>query len=185
MNIASDSLIIAVIALGAAVIAIIGGVVALFKQRVIVDKDSKEVIEIELPGIGKFKTNYPSLGAMGIGMLLVLAVLMWFDVKIEKIPFTATVTVNSPNSLERKTADVFLGVIPQRYRRSQSGVNTGEPVDIELTVDKGEEYDVIVYTPVSIHSNGTVQRVMQFGPMKTEYANGHEIGTYKAELIVE
>lgn len=185
MSIASNSLVIAVIVLIIAAIAVIGGVVELLKQRVIVDPISGQVIEIEIPGFGKVKTNYPSVAAIFLGLAMAAGVLQWLAVEIEQMPFTATVTVRNPDSTERKTADVFLSVIPQRYKRSQSGVSTNKPVDIKLNVDKGEQYDVIVYSPIYMRSDGTVQRTLQFGPMKTEYANGQEIGTFKAELIVE
>ncbi len=185
MNITSDSLVIAVIALIIAAIIAGGGVIALFTQRVIVDKDSNKFVEITLPLVGKFKTNYPSVGAIAVGALLAFGVLEWFGVEIEKMPFTANVTVRNPDSQVKKTADVFVSVVPQRYRRSQSGVITGDSVDIKINVDRGEEYDVIVYVPVYTRRDGTTQRVMQFGPMKTVYANGHEMGIYKTELKIE
>ena len=185
MNVTSDSMFIAVGALIIAGIAVIGGVVELCRQRIIVDQATGNQISVEIPLFGKFKTNYPSLGAIILGVVIVWLVIGWFNIKIEKIPLTATVTFQNSNSHEIKTAEVFLSVIPQRYKRSQTGIGTNEQVDIKLEVDKGEGYDVIVYTPVSMRPDGTFQKVMQFGPMKTEFVDGHEIGTYKARLILE
>lgn len=180
----SDSLIITIAGLSIAAIAVIGGVVELFKQRVVVDSKGG-VTHIEIPGFGKIKTNYPSVAAIFLGVVIVALVLNWADVEIEKMPFTATVTVNNPDSQEKKTADVFISVIPQRNRRSQSGVNINEKVIIKFDIDKDEEYDVIIYTPVYIRSDGTVQRAMQFGPMKIKHYNGSKIGTYEAELKIQ
>lgn len=186
MDFAPDTTIVAVFALGIAAMAVIGGIIALVKQRIIVDKDTGQVIDIEIPGLkAKVKTNYPSVMAILLGCGLAGGVLYWFQVKIEKMRLMATVTVSDTHSSADRRADIFLNVVPQRYKLSQSGVSTNKPVKLELEVDKGEAYDVLVHTPISTSSDGTVQRAVQFGPMKKEKVDGVEVGVYEADLVVK
>ncbi len=55
---------------GIAVLSILLGFVALLKQRVYLDKETMAPVEIEIPKIGKFKSNYPALVfvLLGAGM---------------------------------------------------------------------------------------------------------------------
>ena len=65
----TSSFVLALVVLLVAIIATVGGVIALFTQKVVVDS-AGHVTEIEIPLLGKFKSNYPSLAAVVIGALL-------------------------------------------------------------------------------------------------------------------
>lgn len=185
MDISShDSFHIAVVALIIAAIAVIGGVCELlYGRRITVDKNTGEVIDIELPIFGKLKTNYPSVGAIFLGLCFGGFVLNWIQVKKEQIPFVATVTINSDDT--RQKADVFLGMIPQQFRSQRSGVPVNEPVKLTLNVDKNQPYDVITFVPTAILSNGSTRRVTEFGPMTIENRGDSEVGTFSTKLKIE
>jgi len=52
----------------AGLVMVVGGIWLLYKQKIYIDKESKQVMEIELP-IGKFKTNLPALGLFALGFV--------------------------------------------------------------------------------------------------------------------
>ena len=54
-----------------AALSIILGFIALIKQKVYLDKDTKKQTELEIPILGKLKTNYPSLVFVFLGFFLV------------------------------------------------------------------------------------------------------------------
>lgn len=51
-------------------IMVVGGMWLIWKQKLYIDRETKEPIEIELPLVGKFKTNIPSLVLFVIGFVL-------------------------------------------------------------------------------------------------------------------
>jgi hypothetical protein len=77
----TPSFVLALVVLFVALTTVLGGVVALLKQKVMVD-DKGQVTEIEIPLLGKFRSNYPSLAAIVIGALLAYGVL--YDVRIQR-----------------------------------------------------------------------------------------------------
>lgn len=177
-----DSIIIGLGVLVLALIAIGGGVWELVTQKVIVDQDSKKVVQIELPGIGKFKTNYPAIGAIVVGALLAFTVVLSYDIRKEMMPVTATVKVVHEDNDERKRADVFVSMIPQQYKVSRTGVLSGESVSMKLRVNNHSNYDVMAYTPTSVRPDGSVERMLEFGPLKREVVNGREVGVFNTVL---
>ena len=44
-----------------------GGMWLLYKQKIVIDKESNQPIEISLPGDLKFKSNYPALALFVLG----------------------------------------------------------------------------------------------------------------------
>ncbi len=184
MDVALETEVVAIISLIIAAIAVTGGVVGLLKERVVVDKDSGQIAHIEIPGLkAKVKTNYPSVLAIMIGAILAAGVMRWFNVEFEKFPLKATVTVKHAQQ-ETRRADVFLDVVPSRYRE-RGVVITGVPHDFELSVDKGPAYAVQFYTVVGVENDGGKKYVMHSGPMKRRKINGVETGVYEAELTVD
>jgi hypothetical protein len=52
----------------AGLVMVAGGIWLLYKQKIYIDSESKQVIEVELP-IGKFKTNLPVLVLFALGFV--------------------------------------------------------------------------------------------------------------------
>jgi len=157
----TSSFVLALVVLLVAIIATVGGVSALFTQKVVVDS-AGHVTEIEIPLLGKLKGNYPSLAAVVIGALLAYGVLHTFGIHPEKIPIIAKVLVKHPS--QPIVSDVFVGVIPQQYHVVKSNVETGQEKTITLYVDKAKNYHVIVYTVTAIDpATGQAQKVVADG----------------------
>jgi hypothetical protein len=106
----TTSFILALVVLLVALIATAGGIAALLMQKVVVN-DAGQVTEIEIPFLGKFKTNYPSLAAVAIGTILAYGVLHIQGIHPETIPITAKVLLDHPS--RQLVSDVFVGVIPR------------------------------------------------------------------------
>jgi hypothetical protein len=188
MQITFGTLLLAIMILVIAGLAVIGGVIALIRQQVVVDKDTGNVVEVDIPLFGKIRSNYPSVVAVFFGLVMVWLVVSWLQVEVQKIPLIAKIGFQyigeAPLATARK-ADIFLSAIPQRYRTSQSGVPTDEPVEMRLDIDSGEGYDVIVFAPLSMRENGTTERAVEFGAMTIENVDGERIATYEGELVLE
>jgi len=52
----------------AGLVMVVGGIWLIYKQKIYIDSESKQVTEIELP-IGKFKTNLPALVLFALGFV--------------------------------------------------------------------------------------------------------------------
>jgi hypothetical protein len=133
-----------------AALAMIGGVVALLKQKVVVDQ-SGQVTGIELPLLGKFNTNYPSLVAVAIGAALAYGVYHKVTIVPDSMVTNARVDVE-PAGVRTKP-QVFV-VIPQEYHLVKTDVTPGETTTIPVTVRKASNYHVIVYTVAGIDADG-------------------------------
>jgi hypothetical protein len=137
-----------------------GGVAALITQKVFVDRDG-HVTEIELPLLGKLRTNYPSLVAVALGVALAYMVLNKITLKPEMIPITAKILVEHPGS--EISPQVFVGVIPQAYHVVKNNVTSGTPQEVTVMVRKDDNYHVVVYTVTGIDENGRAQKVVDDG----------------------
>jgi hypothetical protein len=157
----TSSFVLALVVLLVAIVATLGGVIALLKQKVVVD-EAGHVTEIEIPLVGKFKSNYPSLAAVAIGTLLAFGVLHTLGIHPEKIPIIAKVLLKHPS--QQLVSDVFVGVIPQQYHVVKSNVQTDQAKTIRILVDKANNYHVIVYTVTGINPiSGQAQKVVADG----------------------
>lgn len=56
----------------AGLVMIVGSLILIFKQKIYLDAHTKEVMYVELPKIGKLRTNAPVLAVIGLGMVLVI-----------------------------------------------------------------------------------------------------------------
>lgn len=59
---------------GISLLSILLGFVALLRQKTYINEATKEVTEVELPFVGKLKTNYPSLLFLALGIFLAVFV---------------------------------------------------------------------------------------------------------------
>lgn len=170
--------------LAIAAIAVIGGVIELLRQRVLVDSETRAVIGISIPGLGDFSTNYPSLGAIALGLLMCFGTIVWISNEPAQIPVTATVTVTNPALHADSESDLFLSVVPQRYRRSVIGNQLDTPVRIGLSVDDGEDYVAIVRSSVKDAEDGVAYQGLASGPINISNSDGTVSGEYESVLRV-
>ncbi len=61
-----------VLCMAAGLIVLVGGLILVGKGKVLIDKETKQVVDIELPVLGKIKTNVPALVYFIMGVLMVL-----------------------------------------------------------------------------------------------------------------
>ena len=142
-----SSLVLIVCVLLIAFVAAAGGVIALLKQKVVVD-ESGHVTDIEIPLIGRFRSNYPSIVAVAIGAILAFGTLYVNGIKPDIVPITAKVLVHHPNAQMRPT--VIVGAIPNNSRAEEAQVASSQWKEIKVFVEKTKSYGVIVYTPTFI-----------------------------------
>jgi len=109
------TLIVVIGVLSIAGITTIGGVAALLKQKVVVD-DNGQVTDIEIPLLGRFRSNYPSLVALVLGIILAYTALHKITLQPETMQIQAAVEVQ-PSDIAANP-QVFVGVIPQKYHSS-------------------------------------------------------------------
>lgn len=144
----TGSLILVVGVLLVALFAVAGGIAALVTQRAVVD-DAGHVTENEIPYLGKFKSNYPSIAAAVIGAALAYGTLYLSGITPEIVPITANGFVNHPNDQMKPT--VLVGAILKGYSVDESQVAASLWRKIRVFVDKARSYGVIVYTPIHIN----------------------------------
>jgi hypothetical protein len=53
----------------AGLVMVVGGIWLLYSQKIYIDSQSKEVTEVEIPMIGKFRTNVPALVLFTLGFI--------------------------------------------------------------------------------------------------------------------
>ena len=129
----TGSLILVILVSLVALVATADGIWALLKQQLVVDQ-SGNVTEINIPILGSFRSNYPSLGAVAMGVLLAYGVLHVSGIKPDTTPLVAKVLLEHPS--DQLESDVFVGVIPQRYQARKANVRTDHETEIEIPVDK-------------------------------------------------
>jgi hypothetical protein len=176
-------LIIAFVLLIAAV-AVVGGVIELLQQRVVVDVATREIVEIELPGLGSFKSNYPSLGAIALGLLAGVGVFLGTNIERANIPVTATVTVTNPDELNLSDASLFLKIVPQRYRTQLLNTPIDEAFSLVIDVEQGGNYIGIVHGSARDTINRKIYQGVTSGPVRFGNVGGRTTGTYDAILQV-
>ncbi len=170
---------IALFVLAIALTVCAGGLLILFHQKIIVNEQG-EVTSVEIPLLGKLKTNYPSLAAIFIGVFL--AAFVWnkwtIELKSENMPLVAKINLEHASPNARK--DVFVGVIPQKYHIFENGVLPNTPHDIIISVEKSADYQFVVYTVVGVDNDGRTQRAVEHG--RVRIIGDFERGEFEATL---
>ncbi|MDQ7775005.1 MAG: hypothetical protein Q4615_03385 [Paracoccus aminovorans] len=157
-----------------ALASVLGGIIALLKQQVIVDKDGNPS-EIELPWFGKIRTNYPSLFALALGIVLAGFVSVRLDPddkKIRNMPLIATLESDDLPS----GSYVMVAAFPQRYALASSELLKDGSGNIELSVDEPGPYTVVALAPTNFEEGRLIYSVTQ-GPAELD-AEGDRLVFY-------
>ena len=123
------------------VVLLIGGLILLFKERHIVDPASKDVVEIEVPWLGKFKMNFPAAIAILAGGLLVGYPLWRGYDSPPKLPVSGKVQIGQGKTI----SGILVGVLPSSHTTL-----TQADGHYFLNIPKGEKgmtYQAVVYLP--------------------------------------
>ena len=167
-----------------------GGLYALVKQKIVVN-EKHEITSVELPVIGKIKTNYPSLAAVFLGIALAFIVYFRWPIpgeQHEKMPLVATIQISSSDRTMRDTLprNVYIGAIPLRYHRFENGVLLNEPKELTLHVDDSGPYHAFAYTPTNISDDGRTEHVVDHGSVEIhDDPKLGRHGTFSANLRID
>ncbi|MBI4650396.1 hypothetical protein HY745_03740 [Candidatus Desantisbacteria bacterium] len=74
-------------------IMVVGGIYLIYKQKIYIDRESKEITEIETP-FGKFRTNVPALALFVLGFFPLIYPIVNISREVEKVQIKGTVTSN-------------------------------------------------------------------------------------------
>jgi hypothetical protein len=141
----TGDLIINVLALLIAFVAVTGSTWALLKQQVVVDNEG-HASEVEVPLLGRLKTNYPSLIGLLIGVTLAVYVIQRHEPVRGKIELEGNMAMDElPEGWS-----VFVTAAPKRYL---TPLPLGQTVSID--VDDNERYNVIAFALGGIRADGT------------------------------
>jgi len=135
----------------AGIIMIVGAFILIYKQKIYVDKVTKQVVELELPWIGRIKTNAPALALFGFGLIATIYPVMRVKspvhyltvsqaVKSDSHPIAVYVVVHSRVLQQDGNYNIALPVLETEDYEPQILYVAGPIVDqteIELNTQKG------------------------------------------------
>lgn len=148
-------------ALFVALCAVVGGLWILFRQKVVVDEKGA-VSEVDIPLIGKLKTNYPSLIAIMLGIALAWSVQSRLDLVVEvpTTPLNASIDLGGTP----EGSQVFVSAVPQKYLRAQSAGGNEDRITID--VDEPGPYNVVAFIVTGISADNKPIYKVVYGPAK-------------------
>lgn len=149
-------------------LSIILGFIALLTQKIYIDSDSKQLTQIEIPIIGKMKTNYPAL-IFVIGGLVLAYITIDQSFPPRKISWEIRGSFISENSGNIDWDNGTLAVFPVDFKTS---VRSDGVFIIQADIDEGKTFEEIVQYIDYSHKLGTTQIYPQ--KQYTSYLNGEE-----------
>lgn len=115
---------------------IVGSLIALCRQKMVVDGNGNFFAnEIEIPLLGKIRTNAPGLAGIFIGAFLVALPLHKTNVTKDQLTFIGEFGVDE----DEINLPIIVGAVPGRYLRNGNSIEGG----IEMKVDEEPYYQVI------------------------------------------
>src|SRR6266849_2316656 len=129
------------VAYGISLAAIVLGFIALLKQKTYIDRHTKQPTEIELPILGKMKTNAPALTFvfLGVGLALVAFEKSYPPKKVE------WTVEGSFKNLPGKHVDWPNGTLALHPTDLKPGpVSTGGKFTITAMIDEGKSFEDVV-----------------------------------------
>lgn len=151
--------IILILAAVAGAIVMISTMLLIGLRRIYVDKVTKEVTEIELPLLGKMKTQSPALFLVAVGfMLTAYAVYQDATLRAKAMKETTPGTLDGEIELDGANATVLVLAVPSEYQSvRQSSGKFSLPVELLPGTDYQVKYEVD----------------QQVFPVQTEFSNNH------------
>jgi hypothetical protein len=145
---------------GISVLCIVLGFIALLKQRLYLDEKTQEPTAIELPLVGKLKTNYPALVFLIIAALFAMAAsqesktLDTIHAPPTTDAWTLTGSLTNPPGKEVKWADGKLTLIPQPIF---STIYEDGQFEIHVPIERGKSIEDFYKTLDCTLPEGNVQ----------------------------
>jgi hypothetical protein len=79
----------------AGLVMIVGGIWLIYSQKIYIDSQSKEITEIDIPLVGKFKTNVPALVLFALGFIPLIYPLVQLAGMIKEVTIQGNVKANA------------------------------------------------------------------------------------------
>ncbi len=138
---------------GISALTIILGFVALLKQKTYVDPDTRKPTEIEIPIIGKMRTNYPALVFVFAGVALaVLAFNRSYPTPKEQWEITGSFKSNVDSNINWENGTIILFPIDFRTEISRKG-----NFRITAMIEQGLSFEDVIQSIDYSHVKGSVQ----------------------------
>ncbi|SIO29517.1 hypothetical protein SAMN05444722_1269 [Rhodovulum sp. ES.010] len=155
--------------------AVVGGVIFLFKQKTVVTQEG-QVTDIDIPFLGKVRSNYPSIIVAFIGAAVMIFTVSRVDPTVPTIDLSADVGVAEGS--RRSGLPVIIAAVPQQYLGLTTLDETGKG-KFDFTVEKtpGTAYNVVVLQPVEVTEDGITRYQSIHGPAQVTEDQKHLIFT--------
>lgn len=160
---------IALIAFTLSILSIVLGFVALLKQKTYLDSETKEPVEIEVPIIGRMKTNYPAMVFVFLGFSLAFFVVnKCLPLKEVEWVINGQITDPEKEIIDWKTAG-NIEIHPKIYQ-GDPGINGNFRISISL--EEGTSFESAVEYIKYSHTLGdaTIYPAKEY----TAYSSGQE-----------
>lgn len=125
---------------------ILGSIFLVFKQKILVDRETGKETSVDLPFFGKLKTNYPGLVIFFLGCALVL----FPAFKVENI--YPTFSVEGNGKVDAGEIKVFIAIGPDLIARDKGSFQIDAPF-----TDRFQEYDILYISNGSIISHQSIR----------------------------
>jgi hypothetical protein len=127
------------------------GFVALLKQKTYIDSQTNQPTDIELPLIGKLKSNYPALAFVIVGAFLAYAGWSKTPTDLGDDQWSITGSFVAPNNANVKWEDGNLVLLPRTFEPAE--LQDGRFM-IQASIQKGKRFEDVV--SAIVYTNGKV-----------------------------
>jgi hypothetical protein len=133
-------IILLLIAQIAGLVMVVGGMWLIYKEKICIDKESKEPIEVSLPGNFSFKSNYPALALFALGFIPLIYPFHEFS-NLSEYPHVVRVDLTGVPDVNVHPAVVYAAVSPP-YAVTQDGDSF--TVQVPFIGSGHQEYKVLL-----------------------------------------
>lgn len=119
---------------------VVGGMWLIYKQKIYIDRESKEPIQVSLPGNFSFKSNYPALALFALGFIPLIYPFHEFS-KLSEYPHVVRVDLTGVPNINVHPAIVYAAVSPP-YAVTQNGDSFS--VQVPFIGSGNQEYKVLL-----------------------------------------
>ncbi len=138
----------------AGLVMVIGGMWLIYKQKIYIDKESSQPIEVGLPGGFNFKSNYPALALFVLGFFPLIYPFQELS-KLVEYPHVVRVKLTGAPNSGVYPALVYASVAPSAVTREGDSFSVPVPF---IGDQGGQEYKVLLIAGGQVLDSQTVTR---------------------------
>jgi len=143
---------------------VVGGMWLIYKQKIYIDKESNQPVEISLPGNFRFKSNYPALALFVLGFFPLVYPFHELP-RLEEYPHVIWVKLTGVPNTNVYPALVYASMTPSPVTREGDSFTVPVPF-----IGKGdEEYKVLLIANEHVLDSQTAKR-MSDGNIEIKFA---------------